>query len=194
MGKITAFLHLTLDGFFAGPNGEIDWFKSDQRDADFDAHMHQQARGGSTLIFGRTTYEMMKSYWPTPEAIEADPEMAKVLNQSPKLVFSRTLSRVEEGPNWKNIELIHDIDPADVSKRKEKAGSDFTILGSGSVVQQFTNLGLLDVFGLVIVPIILGTGKRLFQNVRETNLDLLESRSFKSGLTFLRYGRKKSRS
>jgi dihydrofolate reductase len=192
MGRVTAFLHVTVDGFFAGPKGEIDWFKAIRKDAEYDAFTHQESQSGSTLVFGRTTYAMMKSFWPTPAAVQADPGMAKIMNSSPKLVFSRTLRSVEEGPNWKNIELAHDIDPAGIRGRKEKARTDFTILGSGSIVQQFANHGLLDEFMLVVVPIVLGAGKPLFQGVRQTDLDLLDSRSFQNGLTVLTYRPRKS--
>ena len=187
MGRVTAFVHVTVDGFFAGPGGEIDWFKAIRKDAEYDAYTHEQSESGSTLIFGRTTYEMMKSYWPTPEAIKTDPQMAKVVDHSPKLVFSRSLRSVEEGPNWKHIELVHAIDPAAIRKRKREAKDEFTILGSGSVVQQFANEGLLDEYALVVVPIVLGAGKPLFKGVKKTDLELDESRSFKNGLTVLTY-------
>jgi dihydrofolate reductase len=187
MGKVTAFIHVSVDGFFAGPNGEIDWFKEGQQDPEYNAYTHEQSQSGSTLIFGRTTYGMMKSYWPTREAIKADPEMARIVNQSPKLVFSRTLRRVEEGPTWKNVELAHEIDPADIRKRKKGARGGFTILGSGSIVQQFANNGLLDEYTLVVVPIVLGKGKSLFKGVKKTQLKLDESRSFKNGLAVLTY-------
>jgi dihydrofolate reductase len=113
--------------------------------------------------------------------------MAKVVNESPKLVFSRSLRRVEETANWKNVELAREIESDDVRRRK-KSGIDFTILGSGSIVQQFSNLRLLDECALVLVPIVLGSGKRLFEGVRPTELALLESRSFANGLVVLRYG------
>jgi len=187
MGQVSAFVHVTIDGFFAGPHGEIDWFKVIRKDDEYDAYTHEQSQSGNTLIFGRTTYEMMKSYWPTPEAIKADPAMAEAVNKSPKLVFSRKLRSVEEGPNWKNVELVHGIEPKDIRKRKESGGA-FTILGSGTIVQQFSNQGLLDEYALVIVPIVLGSGRRLFEDVRQTDLELLESRLFKNGLVVLRYG------
>jgi dihydrofolate reductase len=187
MGRVTAFVHVTVDGFFAGPRGEIDWFKAIGRDPEYEAYTHEQAQSDSTLIFGRTTYEMMKSYWPTPEAIKADPEMAKVVDHSPKLVFSRSLRKVEEVPNWKNIELLHKIDPKDIRTRKKEAKGEFTILGSGSIFRQFANEGLLDAYSLVVVPIVLGNGKPLFKDVKRTELKLEGSRSFKNGLTVLRY-------
>ena len=185
MGKVSVFLHVTLDGFFAGPNGEIDWFKVIREDPEYDEYIHGQSEAGNTLIFGRTTYEMMKSWWPTPPAIASDPKMAAVVNDSPKIVFSRKLEAVEEGPNWKNITLRHEIDPGQV--RAVKTKGDLTILGSGSIVRQFANLGLMDEYSLVVVPVVLGRGKALFEGVEKTQVELLESRSFKNGLVFLRY-------
>ncbi len=187
MGKMTSFDHVSVDGFFAGPHGEIDWFKTIRPDPEYEAFTHQESQDGSTLIMGRTTYEMMKSWWPTPQAAQADPHMAKVMNQSPKLVFSHKLESVEEGPNWKNIELLHEIDPAALRKRKKESKTDFTILGSGSIVQQFLNQDLLDQCTLVVVPVVLGSGKPLFKDVRKENLQLSESRSFKNGLVVLTY-------
>ena len=186
MGTIGAFIQVSLDGFFAGPNGEIDWFKSIERDDEYDAYTHEQAKPGtSTLLMGRTTYEMMKSYWPTDAAVKADSEMAGVMNNSPKVVFSRTLQSVGEGPNWKNIRLLHDIRRDEILELKKQ--SDLTILGSGSIVQQLSNLGLIDEYQLVVVPVILGSGKPLFANVRTMNLKLREARPFGNGVIVARY-------
>ena len=77
MGTIATFTHVSLDGYFAGQNGEIDWFKNTPADPEFDAFNWKEARSDSTLLFGRTTYEMMQSYWPTEEARKNDPNMAK---------------------------------------------------------------------------------------------------------------------
>jgi dihydrofolate reductase len=183
-----AFNHITIDGFFAGPNGEIDWFKEIKKDDEYDAYTHEQSsRSGNTLIFGHTTYEMMKSYWPTPVAIKNDPGMAGVVNNSPKIVFSKTLKNVEEGVYWKNIKLYHEINPEEIINLKKQEGKDFTILGSGSIMQQFANLGLIDEYQLVVVPVVLGAGKPLFKDVKKTNLKLLEARAFSNGIVLLRY-------
>jgi dihydrofolate reductase len=187
MSRLTAFVHVTVDGFFAGPRGEIDWFKSIQKSDDYDAYTHEQAGSGGTLVFGRTTYEMMKSYWPTPEAIKTDPEMAKVVDHSAKLVFSKTLQDAPDESNWKNVTILRKIDPKDVKKRKEQAKGDLTILGSGTIVQQLSNLGLMDEYTLVVVPVVLGAGKHLFDGVKQKDLKLVESRAFENGLTILRY-------
>ena len=129
----------------------------------------------------------MKSYWPTPGAIATDPRMAKVVNHSPKIVFSKKLESAPEGPDWKNITLLQEIDPADIRQRKTRGGAALTILGSGSIVRQLTSLGLIDEYALVIVPLVLGVGKPLFEGAPASSLRLLESRSFRNGLVVLRY-------
>jgi dihydrofolate reductase len=187
MSKLNVFIHVTVDGFFAGPHGEIDWFKSIAKDAEYDEFTHAQSKSGGTLLFGRTTYEMMKSYWPTPDASNSDPDMAQVIRNSRKIVISKTLQKVDEGPNWKNILLLHQISPKEINELKEQERKDITILGSGSIVQQLANLRLIDSYGLVVVPNILGTGKYLFKDVGKTALTLLQARPFKNGLTFLAY-------
>ena len=145
MRNISVFIHMTVDGFFAGPHGEIDWFKVIKKDDEWDKYTHEQSsRSGNTLIFGHTTYEMMKSYWPTPDAIKNDPGMTQVVNNSPKIVFSKKLQNVEEGHNWKNIKLFPEIMPEEIINLKDQESEDFTILGSGTIVQQFANLGLID--------------------------------------------------
>jgi dihydrofolate reductase len=192
MGRVGVFNYLTVDGFYAGPHGETDWFQSIEKDAEFEKYSQGMRRralratgAGNVLVFGRTTYEMMKSYWPTPVAIKNDPGFAKVMNDSDKIVFSRTLQRVEEGPIWKNVTLLHEIRPAEITKLKKRKG--LTILGSGTVVQQFANLGLVDEYTFVVVPVILGAGKPMLKDVQETSLKLLEGRAFKNGVLVLRY-------
>lgn len=180
MKTISVFNHVSVDGFFAGPNGESDWFHETAKDDEYDAYIHQQSTGGSTLLFGRTTYEMMQSYWPTPAALEADPAMAEVMDNSPKIVFSKTLKSVEESPTWKNVTLRRDIDRDEIVELKKK--SDVTILGSGTIVRQLTNLGLIDEYHLIVVPVVLGSGKSLFEDVRKTTLKLVDSRKFANGL------------
>jgi dihydrofolate reductase len=188
MRKISVFNHMTADGFYAGPHGEMDWFMAIKKDEEYYAYTHEQSsKSGNTLIFGYTTYEMMKSYWPTPDAIKNDPGMAEVLNNSPKIVFSKTLKNVKEEPNWKNIRLFHEIKLEEIIKLKEQSREDFTILGSGSIVQQFAKLGLIDEYQLVVVPVVLGAGKSLFKDVKRMNLKLLEERLFKNGIVLLKY-------
>jgi dihydrofolate reductase len=187
MQNIMVFENVTIDGYFAGPHGEIDWFKVIQPDDEWDAFSHRQAAGGATLMFGRTTYEMMQRYWPTPEARTADPEFARIMTTSPKIVISQSLNDVEEGPHWRDIRLLREITEEKILALKQE--EDIVILGSGSIVQQLANLDLIDEYFLVVVPIILGNGKPLFRDVKLTNLKLVEARSFRNGLVLLHYHR-----
>jgi dihydrofolate reductase len=187
MGTISVFDHVTVDGFFAGPRGEIDWFKAIAKDDEYEEYTHSAAQSGATLVFGRKTYEMMKSYWPTPAAIASDPGMARVLNDSPKIVFSKTLRDVKDEPNWKNVTVLRDIEPADITRRKKQDDAGFTILGSGTIVQQLAKLGLIDEFQLGVVPVVLGAGRSLFEDLGETELELVETRTFKNGIVLLTY-------
>jgi dihydrofolate reductase len=185
MRKLVAFTIVSLDGFFAGPNGEIDWFKTN--DDEDNAFAREHASPSSTLLFGRTTYELMKSFWPTPFAIRNDPLIAGVMNTAHKIVFSTTLAPEKDGPVWKNVRIIRELTPEKVRELKEEPGGDIAILGSGSIVCQLTNFGLIDEYGLLVNPVILGTGKYLFRDVKRMNLKLLETRAFGSGKVFLKY-------
>jgi dihydrofolate reductase len=111
--------------------------------------------------------------------------MASAVNISRKIVFSKKLKNVEEGPIWKHIRLMNEINKEQISKIKKD--EDITILGSGSIIQQFANLNLIDEYSLVVVPLVLGSGKPLFKDVKKTNLKLLDARSFKNGIVLLHY-------
>jgi dihydrofolate reductase len=108
MKKINVFDYVTLDGFFAGPHGETDWFKGIKKDKEFDEYTHTQSKSDNILVFGRRAYELMKSYWSTTDAIKSDPRMAKVMNDNQKIVFSKTLTQVKEDFVWRNIRLYHE--------------------------------------------------------------------------------------
>ena len=187
MRKIIAFTNVSLDGYFAGPNGEIDWFKTS--DDEEKAFTHKAAKQSSTLIFGHTTYEMMAGFWPTADAARNDPVIAGVMNSAPKIVFSKTLKPVKDGPVWKNVRVLHEIKKEEVARLKEQAGGDMVILGSGRIVQQLSNLDLIDEYQLMVHPLILGAGKYLFSGVNSMNLKLYDIRTFRSGKVFVTYNR-----
>ncbi|HVN65381.1 MAG TPA: dihydrofolate reductase family protein [Methanomicrobiales archaeon] len=186
MGRIVTFTHMSVDGYFAGPAGEIDWFShEDEEDRQFSAEV---SRGSGTLIFGRTTYDLMAGYWTTPEAARANPDVAEVMNNTPKIVFSTTLKPSQGRPLWKNTRVIPEIRREEIRGMKRDAAGDFAILGSGSIVQEFARLGLIDEFQVMVNPVILGEGKYLFRDVGRLNLKLVENRTFRNGRVFLRYG------
>ena len=176
-----------MDGYFAGPNGEIDWFKG-ENDEEEQAFSAEASRTPGTLIFGRTTYEMMKTFWPTPEAIRGDPLMAGRMNRSQKIVFSKTMKPEKDGQVWKNVKVIPELTREEILSLKNEGEGIMTILGSGTIVRQLSNLGLIDEYQLMVVPVILGAGKYLFRDVNRMNMTLAGTRIFKkSGRVLLTY-------
>ncbi len=187
MRKLMAFTIVSVDGYFAGPNGEIDWFKG-ENDEEEQAFSAEASRTPGTLIFGRTTYEMMKTFWPTPEAIRGDPLMAGRMNSSQKIVFSKTMKPEKDGPVWKNVQVIPELTREKILSLKNQGEGTMTILGSGTIVRQLSNLGLIDEYQLMVVPVILGVGKYLFKDVNRMNMMLEGTRIFrKSGRVLLTY-------
>ncbi len=190
MRKVIMFNRVSVDGFFAGPNGEIDWFI---RDPELDKALHEMSRPGmvspGTVLLGRVTFQLFESVWPK---IAADPKAPKdarttanELNQMTKVVFSKTLKEV----SWENTKLVKGDVAEEVDKLKQEKGSDILIFGSGTIVQQLTAAGLLDEYLIAVTPVILGAGKTLFAGVKKLDLELLETKTFKSGNVLLHYKR-----
>ena len=184
MPKLIAFIQITLDGYFAATSGDISWAHKDKDDAEWNAFVEGNAKGGGRLVFGRVTYDLMASYWPTALAAENDPVIAEQMNNLPKVVFSRTLDKA----SWKNTTLVKGDIAAAIRKMKKEPGPDMAILGSGSIVSQLAEQGLIDELQIVINPIVLGNGRKLFDGVGETfTLTLLKTRAFGNGNVLLCY-------
>jgi dihydrofolate reductase len=184
MRKLIVFNNVSIDGYFTDPTGDMSWaHKSDPEWLEFTSN---NASGGGMLLFGRKTYDMMASYWPTEMAMKAMPAVAQGMNRMPKIVFSRTMA----APSWANTRLIkHDI-AGMVRKLKEEPGPGMAIMGSGMIVAQLTDAGLIDEYHIVTQPIALGAGRTLFDGIKErVNLKIIDSRAFKNGNVFTRYSR-----
>jgi dihydrofolate reductase len=189
MRKVVLFMHISLDGFAAGPNGELDWIS-------YDEELEKYAEGivstvGSPL-YGRVTYKMMESYWPTvlnnPSATKHDMDHARWLEDVEKIVFARTLEKVE----WNNTRLIKDNIAEEVSKLKQEPGKDLVIFGSPGLAHTFMQMGLIDEYQLTVSPVILGRGKPLFEDIKDKrNLKLLEAKTLNSGVVTLHYQTKR---
>jgi len=187
MPKLTAFIQVTLDGYFAATDGGISWAHKDRDDAEWNAFVEGNAKGGGRLVFGRITYDLMASYWPTELAAENDPVVARQMNSLPKVVFSRTLDKA----SWNNTQLVNGDIAAAVRRMKQEPGPDIAILGSGSIISQLAEQRLIDELQFVINPLVLGKGKKLFEGVGETlALKLLGTRVFGNGNVLLSYGPK----
>jgi dihydrofolate reductase len=175
---------VTLDGYYAGPGEDIRWAHKDPDDAEWNEFVAGNASGGGSLLFGRLTYELMTSYWPTEMAAQQNPIVAKRMNESEKFVCSRTLDKV----SWQNTTLLKGELVEEVRVLKQSLGEGIAILGSGSVVSQLATHGLIDEFQIVVSPLLLGDGKRLFDEVHEKlPLRLTRSRTFGNGSVLLCY-------
>jgi dihydrofolate reductase len=182
MQKLIVFNHVSLDGYFVDANHGMSWAKAEANDAEWNAFVAGNAKGDGTLVFGRVTYEMMASYWPTPIADQHNPVVAKRMNEMPKVVFSRTLDNAA----WQNTRLMKGDIATEVRKLKQDAGGGMAILGSGTIVAQLAQAGLIDEYQVVINPIILGKGRTMFEGAK-LNLKLMKSRAFGNGNVVLWY-------
>ena len=184
MRKLIVFNHVTLDGYFTGANGDFSWAHSGSDDAEFKAFVADNASGGGHLLFGRITFELMASYWPTPAAIKNDPIVAEGMNSMPKVVFSRTLNTA----SWSNTKLVKGDIASEIRKMKKEAGKDMAIFGSGSIISQLAPEGLIDEYQVIVNPVVLGKGRTMFEGLKEKlNLKLTKTRTFANGKAFLCY-------
>jgi dihydrofolate reductase len=181
MRKLTVFNLVTLDGFFAGQGGDISWHNVDE---EFQELAKEASNSGNTLLFGRVTYELMAGYWPTPEAIKNDPIVARGMNSATKIVFSRTLNKVD----WNNTRLVKNDMPSEIRKLKQESGKDLTVLGSGSIVSQLAQERLIDEYQILLNPVVIGKGKTMFEGVKDRfSLKLTKTRVFGNGNVLLNY-------
>jgi dihydrofolate reductase len=184
MRKLTVFNNVSLDGYFTGVNDDISWTYLSPRDPEFEAFTAENAKTGGELVFGRKTYQMMASYWPTPMALEQNPVVAERINALQKVVFSRTLDSV----SWQNTRLVKDNLTDEILAMKQSSGKDLVIMGSGSLVSQLSQAHLIDVYQLVVNPVVIGNGRTLFEGMMENlQLKLTDSRIFNNGNIFLTY-------
>jgi dihydrofolate reductase len=184
MRKLAAFIQLSLDGYYADASGDMSWAHKGPDDAEWDAFVSGNASGGGELVFGRVTYEMMASFWPTPQALQMMPVVAERMNNLPKIVFSRTLTAA----TWHNTRLLTGNLAAEVQKLKAEPGQDLVILGSGSLIPQLAIARLLDELQVVINPLALGSGRALFAGLaNRVDFNLTRSQAFSNGNVVLTY-------
>lgn len=181
MRRLLTSMMVTLDGLFAGPNEELDWHNVD---AEFNEYADELLSSVDALVFGRVTYQMMASYWPTPYATETDPIIAAKMNAAPKVVFSHTLETVE----WNNARLVNGELVEEVARLKQEPGKDMVIFGSGSLVSALTQHHLIDEYRIIVNPVVLGEGRPLFEGLSDrVQLQLLRTQTFRSGNVLLAY-------
>jgi dihydrofolate reductase len=182
MRSLIVFNHVSLDGYFVDKKGDMRW--AHKQDPEWNEFVAGNARGGGVLLFGRVTYEMMATYWPTPMAAQNSPAVAERMNNLQKVVFSRTLDKA----SWNNTKLVKGDLATEVRKMKQESGEGLVIMGSGTIVAQLAQEGLIDEFQIVACPIVIGSGRTLFEGVTEKlNLKLTKSRTFGNGNVYTCY-------
>ena len=197
MRRIVMFNRVTADGYFARPDGNLDWVVPDD---EIDKAGAEAVPRFDTVLFGRRTYELFEGFWRhavDDSSTAPDPHhpgrrsrehraIALWLNEMTKLVFSRTLKDVM----WRNARVLHALDPREIETMKGQPGKDMIVFGSGSIVSQLTQHGLIDEYQFVVCPILLGSGRPLLSGVsKHSRLDLLEAKQYQSGDVMLRYAR-----
>jgi dihydrofolate reductase len=184
MRQLIVFNQVSLDGCFADAKGDMSWAHQARDDAEWNAFTAENAGGGGTLVFGRITYQLMASYWPTPMALQNSREIAEHMNALPKVLFSRTLAEA----TWSNTTLVKGDLLGAVRELKAGSGPGLAILGSGSIVAQLAPEGLIDEYQLVVHPLVLGKGRTLFEGVeRKLPMKLAKTRAFGNGAVLLCY-------
>lgn len=184
-------MHVSLDGFVAGPNGELNWIQVDEEIFDFVGTMTEKA---DTALYGRVTYQMMQDYWPTaadqPNASKHDKEHSVWYKNVHKVVLSRTLS--EQG--LENTTIISDQLTDNINRIKKQEGRNILIFGSPTASYSLLQQGLIDEFWFFMNPIILGNGIPMFKKdmLETTKLRLVESIPFSSGVIALHYATERS--
>jgi len=185
MRKLISFAHISLDGFVAGPNGEINWVKVDEEIFD---HVGKRIGKTDTALYGRVTYEMMQSYWPgagdEPGASKHDIDHSKWYNKAHKIVLSKKM----KGTSLTNTTIISENVSEEINEIKRGPGSEILVFASPTATHLLIQLNLIDGYWLFVNPIILGQGIPLFVDIKDKiKLKLLTTQQFTSGVTELNY-------
>lgn len=181
MAQLTVFNFITLNGAYKGPGGDIQWHRHGGEEQEYAA---KGANAESTLLFGGKTYRMMASWWPTPMALQSMPDVARGMNASQKIVFSRTLKKA----SWENTRIIASDPVRAIRRLKKEHDGSLTVLGSGSIVTLCAEHGLIDDYQILVDPVLIGSGTPIARGLTHpVGLHLVSHQAFKSGVVLLRY-------
>ena len=185
MRKVVQFMHVSLDGFVAGPNGELDWAKVDDEMFEYAGHRTNES---DLALYGRVTFDMMEGYWPTaadqPNPSKHDIEHSTWYMKVEKVVLSRSM----KGKKLPNTLIVSDNIADEVNRLKRVVGEEIIIFGSPSATNTLMQENLVDEFWIFVNPILLGQGIPFFKNLKQkTNLKLIKSHAFSSGVVCLHY-------
>jgi dihydrofolate reductase len=188
MRKIHVYLMVSLDGYFEGPNHDLSWHNVDE---EFNQFAINQLHDTGMMLFGRRTYQLMEGYWPKaevdPKTTPDNVEVARLMNNTPKMVISRTLTEAKEGPNWKNVTLRNKLDVDEIKELKKQPGKDIWAGGS-ELATSLLKEGLVDEVRLMVAPVLVGAGTPLFKGLdTRMKFRLTKTQQFKSGNVLLFY-------
>lgn len=176
---------VSLDGFFEGENHDLSWHNVD---AEFNTFAAKQLHEVDTILFGRRTYQLMESFWPSGQGLQGDPVVANLMNNTEKIVFSKTLESVHETDVWKHVRLVKENVKEEIERLKNTTGKDIAVLGSSNLCVTLLELGILDEIRLMVNPVVLGKGTPLFHGIQQKyTFSLQESRQFANGNILLTY-------
>ncbi|MEO3789267.1 dihydrofolate reductase family protein [Nonomuraea sp. B10E15] len=184
MRKIIHFVHVSLDGYIEGPDGEFDW---PTMGAELSAYSFSLMEQADTFLYGRPVWEMMAGYWPNAESFSDDAhdlKFAPIWRSAPKVVFSRTLTEPGHGARVINgTNLVEEV-----TTLKAEPGKDLLLMGGASLAAALTAHGLIDEHQVVVHPVLLGGGKKLFPDSKERlDLQLMDSQTFDARTVLLRH-------
>ncbi|GAB3956094.1 dihydrofolate reductase family protein [Spirosoma harenae] len=187
MGKLVLFMHTSLDGFVAGPAGEMDWIHVDDEIFDYG---ESKIYATDTALYGRVTYQMMESYWPTaadePDASKHDINHSAWYKKAHKLVLSKSLN----ADDFTNTTVLSDNLAEQLSAYKQQSEKDIIIFGSPTAAHSLMAENLIDAYWLNVNPVILGEGMPVFKQAQDRiGLRLVDSHTFSSGVICLQYER-----
>jgi dihydrofolate reductase len=184
MAILQVFNTVSIDGYFSDGTPDMRWAHPGNEDTEWNAYVEANVKSDGLLLFGRATYDLMASFWPTAAANEMDPVIANAMNAAEKIVFSRKMKKAD----WENTRVINDNIISAIKKLKAESTKTLVILGSGNIIAQLVSAGIIDRYQIVISPIILGRGRTMFEGVEEKiNLKLESTRAFKNGNVLLDY-------
>lgn len=183
MRKIIVSEFMTVDGLMSDPGDTMDWVNDIFNDEMLKEVSSQQSRV-DTLLLGRLTYQIMAEYWRHASPATEDEKMIRYMDDTAKIVFSKTLPAVE----WNNSTLVKEINKEEIRNWQSRPGKDMAIIGSASIAQAFINLGLVDEYQFLIHPLMLAKGKPLFENIKERHaLKPIKTETYKNGVVCLYY-------
>jgi dihydrofolate reductase len=184
VGNLVYAMNVSLDGFVETPDRSLDWARVDE---ELHTWWNDQARAAAAFLYGRRLYEVMAAYWPTaesdPSATPAMLDFARIWNPKPKVVFSRTLERVDWNSRLASADVAEEL-----ANLREEFDGELSV-GGPTLAAAFIARGLIDEYRLAVHPVVLGSGTPFFPSFfdRTINLRLVETRPFSTGVVCLSY-------